>query len=198
VRPVTVALTALCLYGAVDGWLSREVSQAPGILAPEAPRQALIASAPSFAHDNHSLTPRAHFDLTARILAAERYHLDKYASLMPRDIAFGWGSLSDTAKLETIRVSQSGRFAFWRSGERLPDEEVKVISSSFSNMHLIPANDSVRNAILRARVGQIVMLSGRLVDVKSPEGWSLPTSLTRDDTGPGACEVVFVETFVAR
>lgn len=51
---------------------------------------------------------------------------------MPRDIAFGWGRMSDT---------------------------------------------------------------GPLVDVRAPSGWSINTSLSRDDTGAGACEVVYVETF---
>ena len=66
------------------------------------------------------------------------------------------------------------------------------------NLHLIPANDRVRDAILRARVGQVIAFSGQLVDVRASTGWSLNTSLTRDDNGPGACEVVYVETFELR
>jgi len=194
-RLLKVFVGALCVWGAIDGWQMREVVRAPGQLAPHAPVQRPIQSGAEFTHANHTLTPRARFDATARVLSGERYRMDTGAALMPRDIAFGWGRMSDTTALASVKISQSGRFAFWRTDERPNDGDIATINSSIANMHLIPANDSVRDAILRARVGQVVALSGILVDVRAPSGWSINTSLSRDDTGPGACEVVFVETF---
>jgi len=43
------------------------------------------------------------------------------------------------------------------------------------------------------RPGQIVRLQGYLVDVRGPGGFAWNTSLTRSDTGDGACEIVWVE-----
>jgi len=40
-----------------------------------------------------------------------------------------------------------------------------------------------------------VKLSGYLVDVRGDDGWSISTSMTREDTGAGACEVIWVEEF---
>jgi hypothetical protein len=60
-------------------------------------------------------------------------------------------------------------------------------------MHLIAATDEIEDKIEHARVGQVVKLSGYLVDVTGSDGWSLQTSLRRDDTGAGACEVIWVE-----
>ena len=62
-------------------------------------------------------------------------------------------------------------------------------------MHLIPANDTIERRIKAARVGQVVTLSGYLVDVKTDTGWTINSSLTREDTGAGACEVIWVESF---
>lgn len=129
------------------------------------------------------------------MLSGERYRMDTGAALMPRDIAFGCGRNSDTEALESVKISQSGRFAFWRTDVRPSDSDITTINASIANMHLIPANDSVRDAILRARARHVVSLSGLLVDVRAPSGWPINTSLSRDDTGAGACEVVYVETF---
>ena len=197
-RLLKIALGALCVWGALDGWQMRELSRAPGVLAPDPPAQRLINAGAPFTHADYTLTPRARFDATARVLAAERYRLDAGAALMPRDIAFGWASMSDTTALERVKISQSGRFAFWRTEQRPSDADMQAINTSIANMHLIPANDRVRDAILRARVGQVIAFSGQLVDVRSSTGWSINTSLTRDDNGPGACEVVYVETFELR
>ena len=44
-----------------------------------------------------------------------------------------------------------------------------------------------------ARKGQVVALEGYLVKVISKDGWWWKSSLTRNDTGNGACEVIWVE-----
>jgi hypothetical protein len=44
----------------------------------------------------------------------------------------------------------------------------------------------------RLRPGQVVTLSGELVDGMRDDGMWIRTSLVRDDTGAGACEVLLV------
>jgi hypothetical protein len=64
-----------------------------------------------------------------------------------------------------------------------------------SNNHLITDQEILRTAIARLRVGDQIHLTGRLVayqDAAQPEFWR-NSSLTRYDTGNGACEVVFVQ-----
>jgi hypothetical protein len=39
----------------------------------------------------------------------------------------------------------------------------------------------------------VVHLEGFLVDAARPGGWRWNTSMTRDDTGGGACELIYVE-----
>jgi len=60
-------------------------------------------------------------------------------------------------------------------------------------MHLIPATAHVERLLKNVRPGQIVSFSGYLVEARDASGWNIRSSLTRSDTGAGACEVVWVE-----
>ena len=58
---------------------------------------------------------------------------------------------------------------------------------------MIAANSATRHQLERLRVGQVVRLTGLLVDGVRHDGAYIHTSLTRSDRGPGAYEVVLVE-----
>ena len=73
----------------------------------------------------------------------------------------------------------------------------EIISHS-ANMHMIPANEKVKQVLLGVRPGELVSFGGYLVRVEKPGGWTWKTSLTRTDSGAGACEVVWVEDLVRR
>jgi hypothetical protein len=60
-------------------------------------------------------------------------------------------------------------------------------------MHMVPADDALESRLKRLRPGQVVHVRGWLVDIRGPGGFAWSTSLRRDDTGDGACEIVFVE-----
>ena len=184
-------LAALCVWGATTWWTGRPVSQPAGVLAPEPPLQEDLSTPHWFDHGDFQITPLARFQLTARILGREDYHLDAGAALSPVDLAPGWGPMSDSAVLQHFDISQSGRFYFWRS-ERFPVPRHEVEANS-ANMHLIPATDDVRRVIEKTREGQIVAMRGYLVRADRSDGWEWQSSMTRLDTGAGACELVWVE-----
>ena len=58
---------------------------------------------------------------------------------------------------------------------------------------MIPANNEVQDELDDLIVGEIIYLKGYLVYVKRSDGWKWKSSLSRSDTGGGACEVVWVE-----
>jgi len=68
----------------------------------------------------------------------------------------------------------------------------EVIEHS-ANTHVIAADAHVGLQLKRLRVGQVVRLMGSLVDGVRDDGVSIHTSLTRSDSGAGACEVMLVE-----
>jgi hypothetical protein len=173
---------------------SRPVAHAPGVLVADAPlQQPLDVPVAALSKGDVALKPLARFSLSARVLARADYHWDDLSRLVPVDLALGWGRMSDSAVLDQVNVSQSGRFYFWRVRE-FPIPEHEIIDSS-ANMHLIPADSGIERAIERSRVGDVVSFDGYLVEADWPGGRKLVSSLTRNDSGAGACEVVWVEDF---
>jgi hypothetical protein len=72
-----------------------------------------------------------------------------------------------------------------------------VLINHMAQMHVIPADKDVASRLRKLRPGQIVTASGYLVDVRGPRGFAWNTSLRRDDTGDGACEILWAETLEA-
>jgi hypothetical protein len=70
----------------------------------------------------------------------------------------------------------------------------RVIETHSANMHMIPASGEIERRLKSIRAGNMVHLKGFLVEVTAQEGWRWKSSLTRDDTGGGACELVLVES----
>ena len=190
-NPWLIAVLLLALWGGWSWWRMRPLHPGPGELAPDDPVQtALDGSEQPIRIGRFTLTPRAKFDLTARVLSTEHYQLDPGAALVPEDFALGWGRMSDSAVLKDIDVWQSGRFYYWHVRRfPIPRREIETHSA---NMHLIAADAGVRRALGRVRVGQVVALDGLLVDADRADGWHWRTSMTRDDTGDGACELFYV------
>jgi hypothetical protein len=188
-------LAALIAFGAWHWWQLRPITQPPGVLAPDEPLQTEAVDTAPFDVRGYAIQPLADFALTARVLARADYRFDRLAALVPTDLALGWGRMSDSAVLRTIDISQADRFYFWSVREfPIPRREIETHSA---NMHLIPADRSIRRALAGVRVGELLRLRGRLVAVRAPAGWTLRSSLTRDDTGAGACELVWVESLAA-
>jgi hypothetical protein len=107
--------------------------------------------------------------------------------------------MSDSAVVAALEFSQMGRFLYWkpRDPARFPLAP-DVILRSATQLHLIPATERIESRLKRLRPGQLVAISGYLVDVTGPSRFVWRTSLTRTDTGAGACEIVYVETLEVR
>jgi len=169
----------------------RPVERPPGVLAPDAPLQEDVKDGPSWEIGEYDVHALARFELEARVLSAERYRFDREADLAPIDLALGWGPMSANAVLDTLDISQGGRFFHWWSREPMiaPSE----ITRHSANMHMVPLDAAARATLLDARSGSLVHLKGWLVEAKAKDGWKWRSSLTRADSGAGACELVLVE-----
>ena len=168
------------------------VSQPAGVItAGDDPRQTVADSA-AFEHQGYTLHPLENFDIRARVLAAEHCSADREADLSPVDLALGWGSMSDSAVIDRLSISQSGRFYLWRYENEPPIPTQEIISHS-ANMHMIPASSEIKRELKELRPGEIVSLNGYLVEATANDGWHWRSSLTREDSGDGACEVIWVK-----
>ncbi len=142
----------------------------------------------------YQITPLEPFDMHARVLSSKHYSADKEADLVPVDLALGWGPMADLQISSQVQVTQSNRWYHWRV-EKFPIPR-RDIETNSANMHLIPATPAIAAAIQSAKAGQMVRFTGDLVEVVDPaKGWRWKSSLTRNDTGAGACELVLVKSF---
>jgi len=190
---VLVAIAA----GALNYFSARPISQAEGAIAPSAPVQVDRADLPGFSIADYQIAPAAEFSVEARVLSLAKYSSGREADLSPIDLALGWGPMSDSAVLKRLQISQGNRYYFYSWPMNPPITPPQIVEHS-ANMHMIPATDEVRRRLDQVRVGQIVALRGYLVRVKAPDGWHWNSSLTRSDSGDGACEIVWVQDFVIR
>jgi hypothetical protein len=190
-------MASLALYAAWQIASSRPIHRPPGEIAAADPLQSDLETPQIITKGEFQVIPQARFSAEVRVLARERYRLGALADVAPLDIAVGWGPMSDSKVLESIDISQSGRFYFWHYDEEPPIPRQDIESHS-ANWHLVPANSAVWNKLSDLRVGDVVKLDGMLVNLENPEVGTFATSLSRDDTGAGACEIIYVQYATVR
>ena len=192
-RGSTWLLCALALWLGWLWWHGRPIARAGGVLAANDPVQTHFDAPQSpITLKDATLHPLANFSLTARVLSRDDYRFDAGSELSPTDLVFGWGRMSDSTVLRGIDISQSGRFYYWQTKAfPIPRREIETHSA---NMHMIPVDAEVAYQLERVRVGDVVSLDGMLVEADKANGWRWRSSLTRDDTGDGACELVYVQS----
>ena len=174
-------------------WTGRAEHHPPGILVAEAPKQGAVpAGKKPWPAADAMVTPLAAYDITARVLHLERYRWDPMSDLAPLDLGAGWGVMSDETHVSRSTFSNMQRYLTWHAtGDDFP---AGLAEQCIANMHLLPATDAVRDRLLDLRLGQIVHLQGYLVEVLRPQRNPWTSSLSRLDTGNGACEIMWVES----
>ena len=151
-------------------------------------------SAPPFAFKGYTLTPLADFSVSARVLSKSIYRLDRESALAPVDLALGWQSMAKPEILSKFSISQGNRFYHWYTDNfPIPRNDVETQSA---NMHMIPSTDAIEDQLKAIPEGKTVRITGYLVGITTADGWHWDSSMTRGDTGAGACEVIYVTDVV--
>ena len=176
-------------------WTGREISRPAGVLVEEEPVQRQVYTASIREKNGYRIELLASFDIRGRVIGVETYRFDRAAQIAPVDLALGWGAMSDSAVLRHISFSQGGRFySWWAKDYPVPRT---IIETHSANMHMIPANDGIERQLKSLRPGNLVHIKGFLVEVSNKEGLHWKSSLTRSDTGAGACELLWVESLAS-
>lgn len=154
--------------------------------------------------DGYDLTIafRYSYDISALVVSTCDYSSSSIGDkLSPKDLALAWGKVAEYNKKVDFNWSQSGRWYYWRvdnASDLDPVGGVMGVNTHSANTHIIPADSTVRNAIGKIKQGDYVRLTGYLVSVngKNSSGTTFTwnSSTTRNDTGDGACEVMYVKT----
>ncbi|MDX2108971.1 MAG: hypothetical protein SFY80_01890 [Verrucomicrobiota bacterium] len=147
-----------------------------------------------FTMGKYTVTPLARYQFVGVILSAESYS-DDGSDISPIDWAMAWGRCAKPAVWKKIDITQQARFYLWSVEEEDLDvvPPLEIITASSANIHLIPAANVVP-IIKRGHRGVVAELSGMLVKVTSADGFIWASSLSRTDSGAGACELFYVET----
>jgi len=183
----------IAVIALVFGWhyFHRPIEYPPGVLIASEPEQTDTSDGP-IRYGDFQLKPLAHFAIEARVLHRKVYRWDRQAALVPVDLALGWGPMSDQSVLDQVSISQSMRFYWFQYRLPGPLSQEQIISHS-TNLHVIPATPEIAAQCKSLRAGSLVHLSGDLVEATGPAIGTWRSSLSRTDTGNGACELMWVK-----
>ncbi len=167
-----------------------------------------------------SIVELASYDITGKVEGIEDYSSSIMGSTLahdtlgssiinkisPRDLTLSWGFLARSNEniYEHLSVNQSvmKRIVMLGFDPYLVSKYGKEnLVKSISNNHIIPKDDHARKALMSLKIGDIVRITGYLVDVKVLKDnntiavWG-PSSLSRTDIDNHSCEIIYAEHIV--
>ncbi|MFH1561912.1 MAG: hypothetical protein ABIF11_00630 [Nitrospirota bacterium] len=172
-----------------------KIKHLPEVLVTDQPVQIDIKEQEKFQIGKYTIKKLAQFRLKARVLSAKHYWMDRESALAPIDLALGWRMMSDTAVLEKLKISQNFRW-YEYSWDENPPIPIEQIAENSANMHMIPSSSEIKKNLKKVHPGNLIEIEGFLVRVEDGKGWSWQSSMSRNDTEGGACEIVYVTKFL--
>ncbi|MBU7027460.1 MAG: hypothetical protein HXS48_11040 [Theionarchaea archaeon] len=138
-----------------------------------------------------TIVPVAVYKASVLVICVKYYNADEVDELAPIDLCVVWGKLAKPKYLQHFTCTQTDR------GCRLTSRTESYLDDSyvgthFTNMHIIPANETILEAIKRIKGDQAIVLEGFLVNVYSGGAVIWETSLIWKDPDSGSCEVLYV------
>jgi hypothetical protein len=186
-----ISLLVLVLIAGYFFYPETVITYPPGITAADPPRQVKLSEDKVWVAGDYTMTALAEYSIKARVLSRNNFHLGRESDLSPLDLALGWGSMSDQSIIDQIDISQSNRWYHWKAAVLpIPASE---ISSSSANVHIIPKDETVKDKLDEVLKGSLIEMNGYLVRITAEDGWKWTSSLRRDDTGGGSCEILWVD-----
>lgn len=186
-----IFISLVLVVAAYFFWPEKTISYPSGQTAPDQPLQQNLSSAKEWQKDEFNIKALAEYKIKGRVLSRNNFSIGKESKLSPVDFALGWGPMSDQDVIDKIEVSQSNRWYHWETKSYpIPRQEVSLNSA---NVHIIPKDDLLEDKLSDVYKGSLIEMSGYLVEVTSEDGWHWKSSLRRDDTAGGSCELFWVE-----
>jgi len=150
----------------------------------------------------YELTPRFDYTIAGLVVSLRDYtfmSVRSSDSVFPMDLCLMWGSNVSRRAHQSpdIEFDQHGRFCVYSYKGRN-----QIRNAELSNNHLLLAAPELEDTLERLGGGDQVRIRGQLVDVEArrlqrgtfadPARFKLRTSTRREDSGGGACEVIYV------
>lgn len=164
--------------------------------APDEPIQRTIKTKKKWSRNGYLITALAEWKMKVRVIIAERYRTGREADLSPMDLTVAWGAASDTLELQKCTFYKLNRY--YRCEWSDPTVDGTMMMQHTANMHVIGVDDAMNDRLKKIRREDIVTIEGYLVQVSATDGWRWNSSLSRTDTGDGACELILVTKLKVR
>ncbi len=141
-----------------------------------------------------AITPKAAYLVRGIVVSRENYYSGWNSLISPADVALCWGRLAENGTYKRLKWSQGNRWFFWRAGNDFGYNDDFVAQHS-SNNHIIPATLNLAKAVKGLKEGNVVEMTGHLVDVaavKKSENFRWNSSTSTTDRGDGSCEIIYL------
>lgn len=172
-------------------WPEKVISYPSGPVAPDQPIQQNLSLNKVWEKDEFNIKALAEYKIKARVLSRNDFSIGRESKISPVDFALGWGAMSDQDVIDKIEFTQSNRWYHWKTDSYpIPQKEISLNSA---NVHIIPKDDLIEEKINNVYKGSLVEMKGYLVEVTVDDGWHWKSSLRRDDTAGGSCELFWVD-----
>lgn len=145
----------------------------PGVLATGEPITAK-ASVSQLDDGDYKFQVINSYEVDARVLAASNFYFDGMSGFSPLAVVVGWDNMSDEGFINAIDFSISDRRVDWETSVSVINSEEVVRNTQL--LHLIPSNGQIKRQAEKIRVGDILTMSGYIVNVKSKNGLSWKTN----------------------
>ena len=97
-------------------------------------------------HGSFTLTAKAKYRLSGRVVSRESYSDGWESTVSPLDLAIVWGKLTESQYDKYISYSQGSRWYFYKTKPECPLEPTYVVAHSANN-HIVPVNENVGRAV---------------------------------------------------
>lgn len=175
-------------------WPEKVITYPAGITVAENPMQTNLASTKTWHKDEFQFKALAEYKIKARVLSRNDFSVGTESKISPVDFALGWGPMSDQLIIDKIEISQSNRWYKWKTDEYpIPSNQIAINSA---NVHIIPKDEIIEDKLADVYKGSLIEMKGYLVEITKSDGWHWKSSLKRDDTAGGACELFWVEDLI--
>ncbi len=202
-------LVNFCIFLAVGLWLlswwNLRTLPGPEMIVPELyhePAQTPVHEETlnfDYRGTSYGVKPQAEYELWGLVVTHNDigawynyYHNEDSVNL--KDLCVIWGDNVKGDFYQRMKYDSGEWTCYFQADKRA--DWLKFKPEELSNNHLIAADERVQDIIRRVRVGDQVHFQGYLASygtADTPESQWRGTSLTRTDTGNGACETVFVK-----
>lgn len=216
VLAVTLAITIISTFFAFTDKIAKATNSTDNLMSMLMPIQINLAEPLTFIQEFEGkevkITQIAEYKIGGRVVETYDYSSgmaeimkaisgnEYYNDISVKDVAIAYGpmALDENHKKVEYVMTGSRRISYAIKDPTLFKSvgDLDTVKTYITNNHLIAANEYVEKLLKSINKDEYVEISGYLVKAEWKDGiyrYALESSTTREDTGNGACEVIYVE-----